>query len=197
MSANAEQFLDKITRLDDTTTYRFGSSSKVYVQGSRPDLLVPMREIVLSDTLTGKGRESNAPIRVYDTSGVYSDPAAKIDLRAGLAAIRAAWVDERGDTEVLPSVTSTYGQQRQSDLRTEHLRFEHLRAPRRAKAGRNVTQLHYARQGIITPEMEYIAIRENMSFMQAREQAALAAQHLSRKKSRPNSCAPKSHAAAP
>ena len=165
MSANAEQFLDKITRLDDTTTYRFGSSSKVYVQGSRPDLLVPMREIVLSDTLTQKGREPNAPIRVYDTSGVYSDPAAKIDLRAGLAAIRAAWIDERGDTEVLPGVTSTYGQQRQSDLRTEHLRFEHLRAPRRAKAGRNVTQLHYARQGIITPEMEYIAIRENMSYM--------------------------------
>ncbi len=177
MSANAEYFLDKITRLDDTTTYRFGNSSKVYVQGSRPDLLVPMREIVLSDTLTEKGREPNAPIRVYDTSGVYSDPAAKIDLRAGLAAIRAAWVDERGDTEVLPGVTSTYGQQRQSDLRTEHLRFEHLRAPRRAKAGRNVTQLHYARQGIITPEMEYIAIRENMSYMQAREQAALAAQH--------------------
>ncbi len=177
MSANAEQFLDKITRLDDTTTYRFGSSSKVYVQGSRPDLLVPMREIVLSDTLTEKGREPNAPIRVYDTSGVYSDPAAKIDLRAGLAAIRAAWVDERGDTEVLPGVTSTYGQQRQRDLRTEHLRFEHLRVPRRAKAGRNVTQLHYARQGIITPEMEYIAIRENMSYMQAREQAALAAQH--------------------
>jgi phosphomethylpyrimidine synthase len=177
MSANAEQFLDKITRLDDTTTYRFGSSSKVYVQGSRPDLLVPMREIVLSDTLTQKGREPNAPIRVYDTSGVYSDPAAKIDLRAGLAAIRAAWIDERGDTEVLPGVTSTYGQQRQSDLRTEHLRFEHLRAPRRAKAGRNVTQLHYARQGIITPEMEYIAIRENMSYMQAREQAALSAQH--------------------
>ncbi|MES3008816.1 MAG: phosphomethylpyrimidine synthase ThiC [Pseudomonadota bacterium] len=177
MNANAEQFLDKITRLDDTTTYRFGSSSKVYVQGSRPDLLVPMREIVLSDTLTEKGREPNAPIRVYDTSGVYSDPAAKIDLRAGLAPIRTAWIEERGDTEVLPGVTSTYGQQRQSDLRTEHLRFEHLRAPRRAKAGRNVTQLHYARQGIITPEMEYIAIRENMSYMQAREQAALAAQH--------------------
>ncbi|MDP1932816.1 MAG: phosphomethylpyrimidine synthase ThiC [Gammaproteobacteria bacterium] len=177
MNANAEQFLDKITRLDDTTTYHFTGSSKVYVQGSRPDLLVPMREIVLSDTLTEKGREPNAPIRVYDTSGAYSDPAAKIDLRAGLKPIRAAWIEERGDTEVLPGVTSTYGQQRQSDLRTEHLRFEHLRAPRRAKAGHNVTQLHYARKGIITPEMEYIAIRENMSYMQAREQALLSGQH--------------------
>jgi phosphomethylpyrimidine synthase len=177
MSTNAEQFLDKITRLDDSTKYHFSNSSKVYVQGSRSDLLVPMREIKLSDTLTESGTEPNAPVRVYDTSGIYSDPAAKVDLRAGLPAIRAAWIDERGDTEVLPEVSSTYGKQRQADLRTEHLRFEHLRAPRRAKAGRNVTQLHYARQGIITPEMEFIAIRENMSYMQAREQAGLSAQH--------------------
>lgn len=177
MKANADQFLDKIARLDDTTKHSFSSSNKVYVQGSRPDLLVPMREIVLADTLTKNGREPNAPIRVYDSSGVYSDPAAKIDLRSGLAKIRANWIEERADTEVLPGVTSTYGRQRQNDLRTEHLRFEHLRAPRRAKPGKNVTQLHYARQGIITPEMEYIAIRENMSYLQAREQAALSAQH--------------------
>ena len=177
MTANAEQFLDKIARLDDTTHYRFTGSSKVYVQGSRADLLVPMREILLTDTLTESGREPNAPVRVYDTSGVYSDPAARIDLRAGLPAIRAAWIAERGDTEVLTGVTSTYGRQRQSDLRTAHLRFEHVRPPRRAKAGANVTQLHYARKGIITPEMEYIAIRENMSYMQAREQAALSPQH--------------------
>lgn len=177
MSTNSEQFLDKITRLDGSTKYQFTNSSKVYVQGSRSDLLVPMREIKLSDTLTEKGNEPNAPIRVYDTSGLYSDKSAKIDLRAGLPAIRTAWIEERGDTEVLPGVSSTFGKQRQMDLRTEHLRFEHLRAPRRAKAGRNVSQLHYARQGIITPEMEYIAIRENMSYMQAREQAALSAQH--------------------
>ncbi len=177
MSTNSEQFLDKITRLDDSTKYHFTNSSKVYVQGSRSDILVPMREIKLSDTITEKGNESNAPVRVYDTSGVYSDPNATVDLRAGLAPIRAAWIDERDDTEVLAGVTSTFGKQRQSDLRTEHLRFEHLRAPRRAKQGRNVTQLHYARQGIITPEMEYIAIRENMSYMQAREQAALSGQH--------------------
>jgi len=177
MTSNAEQFLDKIARLDDTTHYRFTGSSKVYVQGSRSDLLVPMREIMLTDTLTESGREPNAPLRVYDTSGVYSDPAVRIDLRAGLPAIRAGWITERGDTEVLSGVTSTYGRQRQSDLRTAHLRFEHVRAPRRAKAGANVTQLHYARKGIITPEMEYIAIRENMSYMQAREQAALSQQH--------------------
>lgn len=177
MSTNSEQFLDKITRLDDSTKYHFTNSRKVYVQGSRSDLLVPMREIKLSDTLTEKGNEPNAPVRVYDTSGVYSDRSVKVDLRAGLPPIRAAWIEERNDTEVLPGVTSTFGKQRQSDLRTEHLRFEHLHAPRRAKAGRNVTQLHYARQGIITPEMEYIAIRENMSYMQAREQAGLSEQH--------------------
>lgn len=177
MSTNEEQFLDKITRLDDSTKYHFTNSSKVYVQGSRSDILVPMREIKLSDTLTAKGNEANAPVRVYDTSGAYSDPNVDIDLRAGLPPIRAAWIDERGDTELLSGVSSTYGKQRQADLRTEHLRFEHLKAPRRAKAGRNVTQLHYARQGIITPEMEYIAIRENMSYAQAHEQAQLGVQH--------------------
>ena len=177
MSTNSEQFLDKITRLDDSTKYQFTNSSKVYVQGSRSDLLVPMREIKLSDTLTAKGNEPNAPLRVYDTSGLYSDRSVKVDLRAGLPAIRAAWIEERDDTEVLAGVSSTFGKLRQADLRTEHLRFEHLRAPRRAKAGRNVSQLHYARQGIITPEMEYIAIRENMSYMQAREQAELSGQH--------------------
>src|SRR5690606_17502119 len=118
MSANPEQFLDKITQLDNTTAYRFSGSSKVYVQGSRPDIRVPMREIMLSDTLTEKGREPTAPLRVYDSSGIYSDPDARIDLRAGLPAIRTPWIEERGDTEVLPGVTSTYGAQRLADLRT-------------------------------------------------------------------------------
>lgn len=177
MSTNAEQFLDKITRLDGTTKYRFTNSSKVYVQGSRSDIQVPMREIELSDTLTATGNEPNPPVRVYDTSGTYSDPDVTVDLRAGLPPIRTPWIEERDDTEVLEGVTSTYGKQRQQDLRTEHLRFEHLRAPRRAKPGKNVTQLHYARQGIITPEMEYIAIRENMSYVQAREQEMLNHQH--------------------
>lgn len=170
MSANPEHFLDRITQLDDKTKYSFDNSRKVYVNGSRPDIRVPMREIALSDTLTEKGREPNAPLRVYDTSGVYSDPDAQIDLREGLPAIRAPWIEERGDTEVLPGLTSRFGQQRQADVQTAHLRFEHIRQPRRAKAGANVSQLHYARQGIITPEMEYIAIRENMSIAQMREQ---------------------------
>jgi phosphomethylpyrimidine synthase len=170
MSANPEHFLDRITQLDDKTKYSFDNSRKVYVNGSRPDIRVPMREIALSDTLTEKGREPNAPLRVYDTSGIYSDPDAQIDLREGLPAIRAPWIEERGDTEVLPGLTSRFGQQRQADVQTAHLRFEHIRQPRRAKAGANVSQLHYARQGIITPEMEYIAIRENMSIAQMREQ---------------------------
>ncbi|MAO40296.1 MAG: phosphomethylpyrimidine synthase ThiC [Pseudomonadota bacterium] len=170
MSAKPEHFLDRITELDDRTRYSFSGSHKVYVSGSRPDLRVPMREIVLADTQTEKGLEPNVPVRVYDTSGVYSDPDVEIDLRTGLPAIREAWIEERGDTEQLPGVSSEFGRQRQADVQTAHLRFEHMRRPRRAKAGANVTQLHYARQGIITPEMEYIAIRENMSIAQMREQ---------------------------
>lgn len=177
MSAKPEHFLDRITELDDRTRYTFSGSGKVYVQGSRPDIRVPMREITLSDTLTEKGNEKNPPIRVYDTSGVYSDPDVEVDLRLGLPAIRDAWIEERNDTELLPGVSSTYGQLRQADVQTAHLRFEHMRRPRRAKAGANVTQLHYARKGIITPEMEYIAIRENMSYAQLREQAELGVQH--------------------
>jgi phosphomethylpyrimidine synthase len=177
MSAKPEHFLDRITELDDRTRYAFGSSSKVYVKGSRDDLLVPMREIMQADTQTEKGVEHNPPIRVYDTSGPYSDPSFNVDLRAGLPGIRERWIEERGDTELLAGVTSTFGKQRQDDVQTAHLRFEHLRQPRRAKAGANVTQLHYARLGIITPEMEYIAIRENMSLAQAREHAALGIQH--------------------
>ncbi len=177
MSAKPEHFLDRITALDDRTRYTFSNSRKVYVKGSRSDILVPMREIALADTLTEKGREHNAPIRVYDTSGAYSDPAFSVDLRAGLPAIRERWIEERGDTEQLSGVTSKFGKQRQDDVQTAHLRFEHIRKPRRAKAGANVSQLHYARKGIITPEMEFIAIRENMSLVQAREQGLLAAQH--------------------
>jgi phosphomethylpyrimidine synthase len=177
MSAKPEHFLDRITELDDRTRYTFSGSGKVYVQGSRPDIQVPMREITLSDTLTEKGNEKNPPIRVYDTSGVYSDPAVEVDLRMGLPAIREAWIDERGDTELLQGVSSTFGKLRQTDVQTAHLRFEHMRRPRRALEGANVTQLHYARKGIITPEMEYIAIRENMSYAQLREQAELGVQH--------------------
>jgi phosphomethylpyrimidine synthase len=137
------------------------NSRKIYVEGSRPDIRVPMREISQADTPAGMGVEKNPPIYVYDCSGPYTDPAVKIDIRSGLAAMREGWIAERGDTETLGKLSSDYGQQRLNDPELAELRFNLQRAPRRAKLGKNVTQMHYARQGIITPEMEYIAIREN------------------------------------
>ena len=119
----------------------------------------------------------NAPVLVYDTSGPYTDPRVQIDLRAGLADVRGAWIDARGDTEVLPSLSSEFGSARLSNPALDHMRFAHVRTPRRALAGRNVSQMHYARKGIITPEMEYIAIRENMKLAQARADGLLADQH--------------------
>ncbi|PCH63121.1 MAG: phosphomethylpyrimidine synthase ThiC [SAR86 cluster bacterium] len=180
MNANQNPFLDKISALDKTTKQGFPNSKKIYVQGSRADIQVPMREISLSDTETEKGLEPNAPIRVYDASGIYTDPEVTINLRDGLPSIRAAWIEERGDTELLSAVSSDYGKLRQSDIKTAHLRFEHTRMPRRAKAGANVSQLHYARRGIITPEMEYIAIRENMAYEQAKQQQDINVQHPGR-----------------
>ncbi len=177
MNAKPDHFLDKIAQLDTEGGQHFPNSRKIYIQGSRADIQVPMREITLTPTDTANGSEENPPIRVYDSSGLYSDSAVKIDLRAGLPAIRAAWIDERGDTELLENVSSEFGRMRQNDMKTVHLRFEHLKKPRRAKSGCNVSQLHYARKGIITPEMEFIAIRENMANLQAREQSQQAIQH--------------------
>lgn len=137
------------------------ASRKVYIQGSTPDIQVPMREISLTDTPTGLGGEKNPPVLVYDTSGVYTDPNVQIDLTKGLPDIRGKWIDARGDVEFLAGLSSEYGQARARDISTADLRFAHIQQPRRAKSGHNVTQLHYARQGIITPEMEYIAIRES------------------------------------
>ena len=162
---------------DSAATQPFPNSRKIYVQGSRPDIRVPMREISLADTQTDKGVEPNAPVLVYDTSGPYTDPSVQIDLRAGLADVRGAWIDARGDTEVLPSLSSEFGSARLSNPALDHMRFAHVRTPRRALAGRNVSQMHYARKGIITPEMEYIAIRENMKLAQARADGLLADQH--------------------
>lgn len=136
------------------------ASRKVYIQGSTPDIQVPMREISLTDTPTGLGGEKNPPVLVYDTSGAYTDPNVVIDLTKGLPDLRSKWIEARGDTEKLSGLSSEFGQQRAKDIKTAELRFAHIQNPRRAKAGRNVTQMHYARQGIITPEMEYIAIRE-------------------------------------
>ena len=148
----------------------YPASEKIYVQGSRPDIQVPMRKINLSDTPVHFGAvEKNGPLYVYDTSGVYTDPNVEVDLKKGLSAIRSAWIAERNDTEELMGPSSEFGQQRLEDPATASLRFEHIRKPRRAKAGANVSQMHYARQGIITPEMEFIAIRENQKMEEMRD----------------------------
>nr|WP_312823412.1 phosphomethylpyrimidine synthase ThiC [Acinetobacter oleivorans] len=154
ISAQHEQDAKDLTRI-------LPASKKVYIEGSRPDIQVPMREISLTDTPTGLGGEHNPPVMVYDTSGVYTDPNVQIDLDKGLPSVRQNWIEERNDTDVLSGLTSTFGQERLKDIRTADIRFAHIQNPRRAKAGKNVTQMHYAKQGIITPEMEYIAIREN------------------------------------
>ena len=144
------------------------ASRKVYIEGSRPDIQVPMREIILDPTpvqgISENDWEQNPPFYVYDTSGVYTDPDVEIDLTRGLPKLREGWIAERGDTEQLHGLSSTYGQARARDISTANLRFAHIDKPRRAKARTgqtgNITQMHYARRGIITPEMEYIAIRE-------------------------------------
>ncbi len=148
----------------------YPASEKIYVQGSRPDIQVPMRKINLSDTPVHFGAvEKNGPLYVYDTSGVYTDPNVEVDLKKGLGAIRSAWITERNDTEELTGPSSEFGRQRLEDPATASLRFEHIRKPRRAKAGANVSQMHYARLGIITPEMEFIAIRENQKMEEMRD----------------------------
>ncbi|MBB3331362.1 phosphomethylpyrimidine synthase [Halomonas campaniensis] len=156
-------FLAETARVDAAAIQPLPGSRKVYIEGSRPDIRVPFREISLSPTRTsGMGPdEQNPPLLVYDTSGPYTDPAAEIDLRRGLPELRRAWIEERGDTECLDGPTSEYGRRRANDPTLARLRFDLTRTPRRAREGKNVTQLHYARQGIITPEMEFIAIREN------------------------------------
>src|SRR6266516_3828669 len=160
MNANPK-FLAQTARVDDAAVKPMPNSRKVYVEGSRSDLLVPMREIVQSDTPASFGAEKNGPIFVYDTSGPYTDPGVKIDIRAGLAPVRANWIGERADTEELPGPTSRYGLERLVDPKLAEMRFSLKRKPRRAKSGRNVTQMHYAKRGIVTPEMEYVAVREN------------------------------------
>ncbi|HEX6632601.1 MAG TPA: phosphomethylpyrimidine synthase ThiC, partial [Usitatibacter sp.] len=156
------KFIAASAHVDEAAIQPLPSSRKVYVEGSRADLRVPMREISQSDTPAAFGAEPNPPIFAYDTSGPYTDPAARIDIRSGLPALRAAWIEERGDTEVLAGPTSRYGRERLADPKLAELRFDLKRRPRRARRGANVTQMHYARRGIVTPEMEYIAIRENL-----------------------------------
>ncbi|WP_060989917.1 phosphomethylpyrimidine synthase ThiC [Photobacterium leiognathi] len=165
----AKQFIESLT------VQPYPNSQKVYVQGSRPDLRVPMREITLADSLVGGSKESpifepNEPVRVYDTSGFYTDPDKTIDIYSGLPTVREQWILDREDTELLDGLSSNYANERLDDKTLDDLRFGERAPIRRAKAGKCVTQLHYARQGIITPEMEYIAIRENMGRAKYRDE---------------------------
>ncbi len=147
------------------TTSPLPASRKVYVAGTQPGVRVPCREISLTTTHPQNGHDSDeqAALTVYDTSGPYTDPQVKIDIRQGLAPLRLAWLTARADTEQLPDISSEYGRLRAVDASLAGLRFAHIRRPRRALSGGNVSQMHYARKGIITPEMEYIAIRENQA----------------------------------
>lgn len=168
MSSSRKQArMDAKNFIDSLSVQTYPNSQKVYIQGSRSDLRVPMREISLADSFIGGTKddpilEPNQPIHVYDTSGFYTDPNYQINLYEGLPKLRESWIEERLDTAVLDSVSSKFTQQRLDDDTLDNLRYGNLPSIRKAKSGCCVTQLHYARNGIITPEMEFIAIRENM-----------------------------------
>jgi phosphomethylpyrimidine synthase len=176
---SSSPFSGKTAQVDEGAVKPLPRSRKTYLSGSRPDIRVPMREISQSDTPASMGAEKNPPIYVYDTSGPYTDPAVKIDIRSGLAPLREKWIDERGDTEILSGPASIYGRQRLNDPHLAELRFDLKRSPRRARTGANVTQMHYARRGIVTPEMEFIAIRENQrcEHLADQQRELLARQH--------------------
>jgi phosphomethylpyrimidine synthase len=168
MSAIPDDFIKKAVQLSEEVTRPFPNSRKIHVIGSRTDIRVPMREISQSDTHTSAEPEQNPPIVAYDTSGPFTDPGIEVDLMRGMPDVRTAWIEERADTEQLPGPSSEYGAQRQNDPALADLRFEHIHRPRRARQGHNVSQMHYARKGIITPEMEYVAIRENCRLQELR-----------------------------
>ncbi len=155
---------DRIPSKAKITRDEYPNSKKIYVKGEIHDIEVAMREISLDPTYdnnTKKKIEDNHAVTVYDTSGAYTDPNIEIDVHKGLNRLRESWIMDRGDVEVLDGISSSYGQERLVDNELDELRFKHLRKPMRAKPCKNVSQLHYARKGMITPEMEYIAIREN------------------------------------
>ena len=158
---NVDKFVSKDAGLDKAALESFENSKKVYLEGSTPDIQVPFREISISDTPSEFGAEKNAPILTYDTSGPYTDPKSKIDIKNGLIPLRNKWIEDRKDTEQLQGPSSTFGKKRKTDPSLEDMRFNLKRNPKKAMAGKNVSQMHYAKKGIITPEMEFIAIREN------------------------------------
>ena len=176
MNAVPSSLLQQTEQLSESVTRPIPGSRKIHVEGSRPDLRVAMREITQSQTPTLFGGEDNPPITVYDPSGPYTDPDARIDLAAGLAPLRARWIEERGDTELLPQPSSEFGRSRDGNAKLDAVRFPNRMLPRVARAGANVSQMHYARKGIITPEMEYVAIRENQRLDAVRD-ALLLKQH--------------------
>jgi phosphomethylpyrimidine synthase len=170
--------LSKTASVDELSTQPLPNSRKIYIQGSRPDIRVAMREVTQSPTHLQDGTlEDNPPVRIYDTSGPYTDPDIDIDVRKGLAPMRANWIADREDTVELDRFTSEYTRLRDQNITLDTLRFNHIRKPRRALPGKNVTQLHYARKGIITPEMEYIAIRENLALEEKAMEEAVKNQH--------------------
>ncbi|EKB24582.1 phosphomethylpyrimidine synthase [Aeromonas veronii AMC35] len=176
--SSAQAFIDSLKGMAHP------NSRRIFIEGSRADIRVPLREIQLADTFVGGTKddpkfEPNEPVPVYDTSGRYGEEGVAIDVRRGLPRLRENWVLERDDTDELPGLSSTFTQERLADEGLDHLRFEHLPKPRRAKQGRRVTQLHYARAGIVTPEMEFIAIRENMGRERVRSEL-LRTQHPGR-----------------
>ena len=166
---------DKLTR--SITRTPFPGSRKIYIDGPRADIRVPFREVSLPDTMVHEGvgeprREAIPPLRLYDAPGAYTDPSAQIDITRGLPAMRADWIAARGDTEALPGISSAYGRERLHNSALDALRMQQPPVPRRARSGANVSQMHYARRGIITPEMEYIAVRENLVRAQLAERLA-------------------------
>ena len=180
MSADPRDALPGAADLRKEVTRPYAASRKIYVAGSRPDLRVGMREVMQSPTPSSAGPVANPALTLYDTSGPYTDPEARIDLTAGLPPLRAAWIAERGDTERLADVSSRFGRERRSDGSLAHLRFGEPRLPLKARVGQRVSQMHYARRGEITPEMEYVAIRENARLEEMRgayAEAGLLARH--------------------
>ncbi|HTI96078.1 MAG TPA: phosphomethylpyrimidine synthase ThiC, partial [Rudaea sp.] len=168
--------IQQTAELSESVTRPIPGSRKIHVAGSRADLRVPMREIQLADTPSMFGTEKNTPFTTYDTSGPYTDPDYRVDLAAGLPALRARWIDERGDTKRLADFTSPFTRRHASASELDDVRFPAIPKPRVAKSGKNVSQMHYARAGIVTPEMEFIAIRENQKIEAIRE-AHLLKQH--------------------
>ncbi len=169
MSATADTFLSKTAKVDEKAVEAFPNSEKIYVQGSRDDIRVPMRKISLANTHNGLKVENNHPVTVYDTSGPYTDPGIKIDIREGLPALRSAWIEERNDTQAVGEPSSEYGQSRLKNSELAAFRFNLKSDVKKARAGANASQMFYARQGIVTPEMEFIAIRENQRLQECLE----------------------------